>query len=246
MSQHGAEPRLLVVEDESNLAAALKLNFEFEGYHVDVACSGKEAGRLLMPPSSYRAIVLDVMLPDIDGFTFCQKLRETGNYTPVLMLTALGGIDERVNGLQAGADDYLAKPFELSELLARVASLLRRHDWERARLAQPKSELRFGSVQVDFDTQQVHVADKQLRLTRLELDLLRYFAQNPDRVLTRQELQEKVWQVSGEVNTRMVDNFIMRLRRHFEPDPADPVFFVSMRGTGYKFVPLAQPKSRER
>lgn len=231
-----ADPRLLVVEDEEHLAAGLKLNFELEGYSVDVARSGREAGVLLLQPEHYDAIILDVMLPDVNGFTLCQKLRDAGNRTPVLMLTARSSVEDRVEGLNVGADDYVAKPFELSELLARVRSLLRRRSWEQHQ-EQSLTILHLGPAIVDFDTHRVEVDGKERQLTKLELDLLRYFAENPGRVLDREELQEKVWKLQNYPNRRMVDNFIMRLRRHFEPDPKRPRYFVSVRGAGYKFVP---------
>lgn len=235
--------RVLLVEDEEHLAAGLKLNFELEGYAVDVASTGREAGRLLLADRAYDAILLDVMLPDVDGFSLCQKLRDSGNTTPVLMLTARGDLEDRIEGLNAGADDYLAKPFDLEELLARVRSLLRRRDWSRKHEAQRTSPgiLHLGDALIDFDTHAVTVRGEAVHLTKLELDLLRYFADNPGRVLGREELQQEVWKLQDYPSHRMVDNFIMRLRRHFEPDPRNPVVFLSVRGAGYKFVPPQQP-----
>lgn len=235
-----APPRVLLVEDEQHLAAGLKLNFELEGYAVDVAGSGRQAGEVILRAPPHDVIVLDVMLPDTDGFAFCRRLRDAGNFTPVLMLTALGTIDDRVAGLEAGADDYLAKPFELSELLARVRSLLRRRGWERSAAPEAApSTYAFGEAAIDFERQQATMRGEEVKLTRLEFDLLRYFADNPERVHSRKELQESVWKLANYPNTRMVDNFIMRLRRHFEPDPAEPVHFLSVRGSGYRFVPGA-------
>lgn len=229
---------LLVVEDEEHLAAGLKLNFELEGYRVDLARSGREAAKLMLQPEHYAAIILDVMLPDVDGFTLCQKLRDAGNLTPVLMLTARDTVEDRVEGLNVGADDYVTKPFELSELLARVHSLLRRRSWEQNQGSdRPPPVLVLGDASIDFETHRVQVKGEEKQLTKLELDLLRYFAENPGRVLSREELQEKVWKLQNYPNRRMVDNFIMRLRRHFEPDPKKPSLFVSVRGAGYKFVP---------
>lgn len=238
---HDAAPsagRLLLVEDEEHLAAGLKLNFELEGYEVDLARTGKEMGKRMLAPVEYDAIVLDVMLPDVDGFTLCQKLRDSGNVTPVVMLTARDAIDDRVEGLNVGADDYVTKPFELSELLARVRSLVRRRTWERARSESTvDSVVHIGQVVVDFDQHRTMRGDEELHLTKLEYDLLRYFLEHPERVLSREELQEKVWKLRDYPNRRMVDNFIMRLRRHFEADPSNPERFVSVRGAGYKFMP---------
>lgn len=245
-----ASPRLLVVEDEQHLAAGLKLNFELEGYSVDLATSARAAAELLLQPDGYDAIVLDVMLPDTDGFELCKRLRDGGNYTPVLMLTARDSTDDRVRGLEVGADDYLVKPFVLGELLARVRSLLRRRTWERSQQQPVRSSgssgasavIAFGTALIDCERQEARMAEQEVKLTRLEFDLLRYFADNPGRVLSRQELQEQVWKLANYPSTRMVDNFIMRIRRHFEPDPAAPVHFVSVRGTGYKFVPDPRPE----
>lgn len=231
--------RVLLVEDEEHLAAGLKLNFELEGYVVDIAGTGRDAGRLLLTAPAYDAILLDVMLPDVDGYTLCQKLRDAGNTTPVLMLTARGSLDDRIEGLNAGADDYLAKPFDLEELLARVRSLLRRRQWSRKTETSRTSPnvLLLGEAVIDFDTHVVTVRGEIVHLTKLELDLLRYFADNPGIVLSRERLQQEVWKLQDYPSQRMVDNFIMRLRRHFEVDPRNPAWFLSVRGAGYKFMP---------
>jgi DNA-binding response OmpR family regulator len=228
--------RLLIVEDEDHLAAGLKLNLELEGYRVDVAANAKEAGQRLLDPSGYDAIVLDVMLPDVNGFDLCRKFRDAGNFIPVIMLTARSSPDDRVRGLEAGADDYMVKPFELDELLARVRSVLRRQHWEKATGSPKASTLAFGEAQIDFETHEVTVRGEPVQLTQLELDLLRYFAENAGRVLSRTELLERVWKLRNYGNTRTVDNFISRLRRRFEADPSSPIHFLSVRGAGYKFV----------
>jgi DNA-binding response OmpR family regulator len=230
--------RLLVVEDEAHLAAGLKLNLELDGYEVDVASNAREAAEKLVGLASYDVIVLDVMLPDINGFELCRRIRESGNYVPVVMLTARSAPEDRVMGLEAGADDYMVKPFELGELLARVRSLLRRRGWEQGGArTRPSNVLVFGKARVDFDTHDVFVDGEPAKLTQLEIDLLRYFATNAGRVLSRDELLEKVWKLRNYSNTRTVDNFISRLRKHFEVDPQEPVYFVSVRGAGYKFLP---------
>ncbi len=230
--------RLLVVEDEAHLAAGLKLNFELEGYAVDVARSAREAAGALASAAAYDALVLDVMLPDLDGFELCRRLREAGSFVPVIMLTARAAPEDRVAGLEAGADDYLVKPFALGELLARVRSMLRRREWERGGAkGRAGNALAFGRARVDFDAHEVTVGDAAVKLTRLELDLLRYLAAHAGRVVSRDELLEQVWKLRNSSNGRTVDNFISRLRRIFEPDPQAPVHFVSVRGAGYRFVP---------
>ncbi len=238
--------RLLVVEDEPHLATALKLNLELEGYDVVTVGAAREAASQLVDPSGFNLILLDVMLPDMDGFDLCKRLRESGNRTPVLMLTARGAVTDRVAGLEAGADDYLTKPFELEELLARIRSLLRRRSWEREDEGEPGPILHLGRVTVNFDTHEVTREGAPVHLTKLELDLLRYLVSHPGRVISRDELQEQVWKVRYSANQRMVDNFILRLRRHFEADPSRPMYFVSVRGAGYKFVPPFQGTAPDR
>jgi len=236
---------VLVVEDEAHLAAGLKLNLELEGYRVLHARTVREAAAQLVETAAIDLILLDVMLPDGDGYTFCRQLRDSGHYVPVIMLTARSAAEERVRGLDSGADDYLAKPFALPELLARVRSALRRREWQQAP-ATPETvrgTLDFAGTHVNFDTHEVIAFNKPVRLTQLELDLLYYFAQNPRRVLPREELLEKVWRLHNAPNTRSVDNFIVRLRKYFEPHPDKPVHFLSHRGSGYRFVPDGQPGS---
>lgn len=232
--------RVLIVEDEANIAAGLKLNFELEDFEADVAATARQASQFLVSSRGYDIIILDIMLPDMDGFEFCKRLRASGNLTPVIMLTARGAAEDRVQGLEVGADDYLAKPFEVDELFARVRSLLRRMGWEHASdgptNAQPR--LNFGNVEINFDTHEVLVDGEPLELTRLEMDLVRYFADNAGRVIPREELLAEVWDLQNYPNTRTVDNFIVRLRRYFEPDPKEPRYFLSVRGAGYKFVPM--------
>ena len=233
------QARILVVEDESHIAAGLKLNLELEGYEVTVARTVRDTANVLVQSNSFDLIILDVMLPDGDGFSLCRKLRDAGNYTPVIMLTARNSADDRVRGLNTGADDYLAKPFELAELLARVRSALRRRSWEAREPTTDVSRgvLKFGQAEINFDTHEATAFDKPVRLTQLELDLLDYFARHPNRVLTREDLLEQVWKLRNAPNTRSVDNFIVRLRKYFEPAPDKPMFFLSHRGAGYKFVP---------
>ena len=241
MTAPEAIPRLLIVEDEQHLAAGLKLNFEFEGYEVTVAGTAREAAAALARAKAFAAIVMDVTLPDADGFELVRRVRQSGNFTPVIMLTARTLAEDRVTGLESGADDYLTKPFDLDELLARVRSLIRRREWEAAAKASTTSAvLEFGNAVVDFDTHEVTVGGQPVRLTSLEMTLLAYLAQNAGRVIRRDELLQQVWKLRNYPNTRTVDNFMLRLRKHFEPDPREPRFFLSIRGAGYKFVPSGE------
>lgn len=236
---NSGKPLILVVEDEEHLAKGLRLNLELEGYQVVVAPTSREAASAFVEHSRFAAVILDVMLPDLDGFAFCRKLRESNNFVPVMMLTARHAPEDRVRGLESGADDYVVKPFDLNELLARLRSMLRRQGWEQNGVAaNSEATLRFGArALVNFDTHEVTVEGQEVHLTQLELDLLRFFASNPERVISREELLEKVWKLRGYSNTRTVDNFIGRLRRHFEVEPTDPQHFISVRGAGYRFVP---------
>ncbi|MEM6732307.1 MAG: response regulator transcription factor [Myxococcota bacterium] len=233
----GAQPFVLVVEDEEHLAAGLKLNLSLEGFDVEVAGTGREAMAVFVQPRRVDAVVLDVMLPDADGFELCERLRASGNFVPVIMLTARGAADDRVRGLDVGADDYMSKPFELAELIARLNSLLRRQSWEGGQRDTRSDSLAFGTAEIDFTTHRVTVSGENHNLTHLELELLRYFAENAGRVVSREELLEKVWKMRHVPNTRTVDNFISRLRKVFEADPKQPRHFLSHRGSGYRFVP---------
>ena len=228
-------PNILVIEDEAHLAAGLKLNLELEGFAVDVAGTVAAAGSLLLRDKPYDVILLDVMLPDMNGMDFCRHLRASGNFTPVVMLTALGTPEERVKGLEAGADDYLPKPFELQELLARVRSQLRRQHWSNRPQERTEPTLTFGDATVNFETHEAVFDGHPVSLTRLEIDLLRYFSDHRGRVLSRDELLREVWGLSGEVRSRTVDNFVLRLRKLFEHDPAKPRHILSVRGAGYVF-----------
>lgn len=236
--------QVLVIEDEAHLAAGLKLNLELEGYAVSVARTLREAAALLVN-NAFDLILLDVMLPDGDGRTFCKQIRDAGHYVPVIMLTAQSAPEERVRGLDSGADDYMPKPFALPELLARVRSALRRSGWRQqdVPLEESRGTLRFGSAEINFDTHEATAFGKPVRLTALELDLVHYFSQHPGRVITRDELLKHVWNLGNSPNTRSVDNFIVRLRRYFESHPDKPVHFVSHRGSGYRFLPDGAGKS---
>ena len=234
--------RILIVEDEAHLAEGLLFNLQAEGHEATVAADGETAVDLLLKQSeSFDAIVLDVMLPGMDGFAVARAMRAAQNYTPVLMLTARGRPEDVIEGFAAGADDYLPKPFELSILLARLYGLLRRSQWLRPREVEQdvavSDEYTFAGKTIDFSLLELRTADKQVRLTMMEVELLRYLINNPGRAISRNEILDKVWHLHQDTDTRAIDNFIVRLRRYLEDDPAHPVHLQTVRGIGYRFVP---------
>jgi DNA-binding response OmpR family regulator len=235
--------RILLVEDEQHLADGLRFNLEAERYEVDVVDNGEEALRLLTAePNRYDLVILDVMLPGIDGFTVAAELRNAKRFVPVLMLTARGRSEDVLRGFGAGADDYLPKPFELPILLSRVRGLLRRHEWFRAEAAAQTtapavaSEYSFGDKSIDFEQLEVRVGEKRMPLTLMEASLLRYFVQHEGSPVPRKEILEKVWNVHEDTDTRAIDNFIVRLRRYIEEEPSNPRHLQTVRGVGYRFV----------
>ena len=233
--------RILVVEDEAHLAQGLQFNLQVEGHEVSVAGDGETALEMLKS-GAFDAVVLDVMLPGRDGFEVAGTLRAAGNYVPVLMLTARGRPEDVVKGFAAGADDYLAKPFDLTVLLARINALLRRMTWPQTAGKQEQepeelAEFAFGGRRIDFEALELHAPDRTVRLTLMEADLLRHMVQNRERIVSRRELLEQVWHVREDTDTRAIDNFIVRLRRYIEDDPAAPRYLQTVRGVGYRFVP---------
>ena len=234
--------RILIVEDEAHLAQGLLFNLQAEGHDAVVAADGEAAVDLLLKQSEpFDAIVLDVMLPGMDGFAVARAIRTAQNYTPVLMLTARGRPEDVLEGFAAGADDYLPKPFELSILLARLNGLLRRSRWLRPRETEQElpttDEYTFAGKTIDFGLLEVRAADKQVRLTMMEVELLRYLVHNPGRAISRTEILDKVWHLHQDTDTRAIDNFIVRLRRYLEDDSVHPVHLQTVRGIGYRFVP---------
>lgn len=241
--------RILIVEDEQHLAQGLRFNFEAEGHSVQVTGSGEDAlRRLLKHGEKFEALVLDVMLPGKDGFAVARELRDAQNYIPVLILTARGRPEDVLKGFESGADDYLAKPFNLAILLARVQSLLRRKNWLRSVAAAPedaaaaeKDVFRFDGRTVDFQNLQVLVDGKTFQLTLMESELLRYLVRNSGRPVSRKSILQDVWNLREDTDTRAIDNFIVRLRRYIEPEPSKPRYLTTVRGLGYRFI--AHPES---
>jgi two-component system alkaline phosphatase synthesis response regulator PhoP len=234
--------RVLVVEDDPHLAAGVSENLRAEGYEVSTAGDGEQAlERLRASPCAL--ILLDVMLPGMDGFAVCRALREQGNNTPVLFLTARGDPADRVRGLQSGGDDYLAKPFHLQELLLRVRAILRRWDWYRSASATAAtSVLIFGGNEVDFRAFRARAWNGEAHeLTEKEAMILKVLAEHGGEIVSREDLLQKVWGYDVFPSTRTVDNFILRLRKRFERDPANPRHFLTVWGVGYRFLAAGEP-----
>ncbi|REK09963.1 MAG: DNA-binding response regulator [Planctomycetota bacterium] len=230
--------QILVVEDEEHLAFGIKYNLEAEGYDVTAVGDGPTALKWIEEhPQSTDLVILDLMLPGMSGYAVCEALRQNGNDVPVLILSARTLVEDRIRGYDVGADQYLQKPFELEELLSMTRNLISRRGKSNAAPEKDvAAEYRFGRVHVNFNTFVVTVEDEPIRLTHTEMKLLRYFVENEGSVVTRSELLEHVWGVSHAPTTRTVDNFIVNLRKYFEEDPARPKHFLSVRGTGYRFV----------
>ena len=225
--------KILIVEDEQHIADGLRFNLEAEGYDVAVAESAEDGLDELK--SGADAIVLDVMLPGMTGFEFAHKLREERDFTPILMLTALGRPDDVVNGFEAGADDYLPKPFDLGVFIARLKALLRRNSWQRD--APPVGDaIDINGRVIDFANLELRTPDETLRLTLMECNLLKYLIDNAGRAVSRKEILENVWDLQEDTDTRAIDNFIVRLRRYIEDQPNDPQILKTVRGVGYRFV----------
>ena len=231
--------RILVVEDEAHLAEGLQFNLEAEGHEVEIAPDGvAAAARLAEAERPLDLMILDLMLPGMSGFEVARRARAAGNYVPILILSAKDDAADVVRGLEEGGDDYLTKPFRLEELLARVRGLLRRRRWDGVPREDglPRS-LKFGRVTVHFDRFELETPSGTIRLTTREMALLRALVERAGQAVTRGELLEDVWGLRADTNTRVVDSFIVRLRRYLEDDPARPQHILSVRGLGYRFVP---------
>jgi two-component system, OmpR family, alkaline phosphatase synthesis response regulator PhoP len=223
------------VEDELNLARPLQFNLEQEGYDVCSTPSGREA-IALYESQSFDLIILDLMIEEMDGFEVARQIRQKDQKLPILMLTARSAPEDRILGLELGADDYIIKPFHLRELLLRVERMLERATWY-GREKGPAGIIAIGGYQVDTEKLSGYGPRGPLQLTALEVDLLEALTSQPNRVISRGELLEKVWGYRSEVETRTVDNFILRLRKYFEEEPEQPRHFISLRGKGYMYVP---------
>jgi two-component system, OmpR family, alkaline phosphatase synthesis response regulator PhoP len=243
--------RVLVVEDEEHLAQGLRFNLEAEGYAAEVVGDGEAAtDRLLGKKENFDVVVLDIMLPGKDGFKVVSELRAARNYVPVLMLTARGRPEDVLQGFASGADDYLAKPFDLAILLARLQGLLRRSQWMRGAGTREQAQgngasdfgkFSFAGKTIDFGALELHSGGSTIHLTVMESELLRHLVRNDGKVVSRKQILEEVWGLHEDTDTRAIDNFIVRLRRYIEDDPGKPRHLLTVRGVGYRFV--AKPEA---
>jgi len=230
--------RVLLVEDDDHLAEGVAFNLRNTGYEVETAPSG-EAALSALERQSFDLVLLDLMLPGIDGLDVVRKLRQAGNKKPVLIITAKNRADDVIAGLDAGADDYITKPFDLEQVLARIRGALRREVWARgSSTREEQKSLAYGRWTIDFAKFiATDPEGNEQTLTATEAAMLRLFAQRPGEVVDRETFLREVWGRTGELETRTVDNFVRKLRRAFEPNPARPTHICSVRGAGYKFVP---------
>jgi two-component system OmpR family response regulator len=232
---------ILVVEDEEHLAKGIKFNLEADGYRVSLVGDGPTALSMLDDDRhDIDLLVLDIMLPGLSGYAVCEAVRSRDVDLPILILSARTLNEDRARGFDVGANQYMTKPFDLEEFLSRVKNLLTFHRRNSSVHSKRIQTFSFGQAEVNFETFEVRIRDEPVRMTQLEISLLRYFVENEGRVIPRGELLEKVWGMSGNVNTRAPDQFIRRLRKMFEADPARPRHFLTIRDAGYRFI--AQPE----
>lgn len=232
--------KILLVEDEPNLAFNLQFNLQAEGYEVVPAVNGLIAVEKFKQDSAFDLIILDVMLPELDGFGVAKEVRKIDDQIHILMLTAMGREEDRLKGFNIGVDDYITKPFHLKELLLRVKRMVKRAEhFVPSDVESTSSKHVFGPFTLRSDLLQLETPRGTTAITAMESDILKEFINSPNQVLSRQTLLDRVWGMKGDVETRTVDNFIVRLRKHLEVDPGNPVYLVSVRGRGYR---LTMPK----
>jgi len=225
---------ILICEDEPHIASGVKFNLELEGHDVDVVENGEDAlARVAAAPEAFDAMILDVMLPGIDGFLVAQTLRTRGWFHPVLMLTARGRAEDVLRGFESGADDYLSKPFDLAILVARVNALLRRQKWKTT--PPPPDVYEFAGRTIDFASQELRVGEVVHPLTLMEVNLLRYLVQRDGQTVSRKQLLDEVWNVHEDTDTRAIDHFMSRLRKYIGESPTHPKHLLTVRGVGYRF-----------
>lgn len=238
---------VLIVEDEKHLADGLRFNLEAENYQVEIAGDGETALKLLTSQTKrFDAVVLDVMLPGKNGFEVATELRQAGQFIPILMLTARSRPEDVLKGFEAGADDYLPKPFELAILIARLRGLLRRRDWFHLSLEKNTNSdsFHFSGKTIDFAELELRSGTRVEKLTLMEADLLRFLIRHEGKAVSRRNILEEVWNLHEDTDTRAIDNFIARLRKLIEDEPSNPRHLLTVRGIGYRFVAIPDEKEQ--
>jgi two-component system alkaline phosphatase synthesis response regulator PhoP len=226
--------KLLLVEDEPHIAFTLKLNLEAEGFDVVHAADGAQAIQDFSTKGPFHGVVLDVMLPEMDGFQVARAIRNSDPRIGILMLTARTGENDRLLGFEAGVDDYIAKPFHLKELLARVRRMTERADLYKAQPTKESDVLIVGDIKLDYDQLTLTSHGTTHTVTKLEADFMRELMRSPGRIVSREHLLEKVWGLRSTTETRTIDNFVVRLRKMIEADPKHPKILISIRSKGYR------------
>jgi two-component system alkaline phosphatase synthesis response regulator PhoP len=232
---------ILLVEDEEHIAEGIALNLKTEGFD----CVHTRDGRLaldIFERENFDLVILDVMLPGIDGFEVCRRIRRLSGAVPIMFLTARDSLQDKKEGLTIGGDDYITKPFDLEELILRIRAIFRRQAWLKADDLSP-GIYRFTGGTIDFRKYTADSPRGRFHLTNKECLLLKYFSQNPNEVLSRNMILDAVWGYNAYPSTRTIDNFILRFRKYFEPDPSSPIYFHTEFGTGYKFTPRGIDKN---
>ncbi|MDG2454239.1 MAG: response regulator transcription factor [Bacteroidia bacterium] len=225
--------RILLVEDEKHLAETIKLNLEIEGFHPILVYDGASAISTFRE-QSFDLVILDIMIPNIDGIAVCENIRLHDSDVPIMFLSAKSRSEDRIRGLKKGGDDYLTKPFNLEELMLRINKLISRN--ETSSNTSAVTEYSFGDNSVNFDSYEANSSDGKISLTKKEALLLKLLIENKNEVVSREKILQTVWGYSVYPSTRTIDNFILAFRKYFEPDPKNPKFFLSLRGVGYKFM----------
>jgi two-component system OmpR family response regulator len=230
---------ILVVDDEEHLAVGIKYNLEAEGFRVTTVANGLDALKAIEDDSHpVDLIVLDLMLPGMSGYEVCEQVRDSGRHMPVLMLSARTLTEDRTRGFDVGANQYLVKPFELGELLSRIKNLLTQYSGQFQARKEDVAlvEYEFGNARLNFSTYEIAVNGKPVRLTQLQIKVLKYFIENEGVVIPRAKLLEDVWEMPGHMNTRAPDQILRQLRKTFEENASKPVHFLTIRDAGYRFV----------
>jgi two-component system, OmpR family, alkaline phosphatase synthesis response regulator PhoP len=228
--------KILIVEDEQHLADGLRFNLEAEGFDVEIASDGSIAIKIL-DETKFDVVVLDVMMPEVDGFEVAKTMRSRGDFTPILMLTALGNPEDVLQGFAAGTDDYLAKPFDLNIFLARLNGLIRRRDWlQKEKSHNLGDQFAINDKTIDFANLELITKEETIKLTLMEAKLLRHLIENKGQTVSRKEILHDVWSLHEDTDTRAIDNFIVRLRRYLEDSPTNPKILQTVRGIGYRFI----------